>query len=129
MKEKHHLAALQLAIMQVLWERGEATVACVRKALNKTRPLAHTTIGTMLAKMERNGQVHHRAQGKFNIYRPAIQQQNVRRSMVSNLAASLFAGDVTQMVSHLLDGRDVSREELARLKSLIREKEAEHDGK
>jgi len=129
MKEKHHLAELQLAIMQVLWEHGEATVAGVRKALHKTRPLAHTTIGTMLAKMELNGQVHHRVEGKFNIYRPAIQQRNVRRSMVSKLAASLFAGDVTQMVSHLLDGRDVSPEELARLKSLIRQKEAEHDGK
>ena len=54
MKEKHQLAALQLAIMQVLWERGEATVADVRNALKETRPLAHTTIGTMLAKMKRN---------------------------------------------------------------------------
>jgi BlaI family transcriptional regulator, penicillinase repressor len=128
MKEKHQLAELQLAIMQVLWEHGEATVASVRQALSKTRPLAHTTIGTMLTKMERNGQVVHRVDGKFNVYRPAIQQQTVRRSMVSKLAASLFAGDVTQMVSHLLDGRDVSREELARLKALIRQKEVEHDG-
>jgi predicted transcriptional regulator len=129
MKEKHHLAALQLAIMEVLWERGEATVAQVREALKKARPLAHTTVGTMLTKMERNGQVRHRADGKVNVYRPAVRKEKVRRSMVSNLAASLFAGDVTQMVSHLLDGRDVSREELARLKSLIRQKEAEHDGK
>jgi BlaI family transcriptional regulator, penicillinase repressor len=129
MKEKHHLAALQLAIMEVLWERGEATVAQVREALKNARPLAHTTVGTMLTKMERNGQVRHRADGKVNVYRPAVRKEKVRRSMVSNLAASLFAGDVTQMVSHLLDGRDVSREELARLKSLIRQKEAEHDGK
>ena len=45
--------------------------------------------------------------------------------MVSDLVARLFANDVTQMVSQLLDGREVSLEELARLKSLIREKEAE----
>jgi BlaI family transcriptional regulator, penicillinase repressor len=128
MKEKHHLAELQLAIMQVLWDRGEATVAGVRQALKNTRPLAHTTIGTMLAKMELKGQVRHRVEGKFHVYRPAIQQRHVRRSMVANLAARLFAGDLTQMVSHLLDGRDVSREELDRLKSLIRQKEAEHDG-
>lgn len=128
MKQKHHLASLQLAIMQVLWERGEATVAEVREALKETRPLAHTTVGTMLAKMERNGQVRHRIDGKFHIYRPAIQQRNVRRSMLSDLATRLFAGDVTQMVSHLLDGREVSRDELARLKSLIQQKEAEHNG-
>lgn len=129
MKKKHLLASLQLAIMQVLWDRGEATVAEVREALSSTRPLAHTTIGTMLAKMERNGQVRHRVEGKFNVYRPAIQEQNVRRSMVADLATRLFAGDVAQMVSHLLDGREVSPEELARLKSLIRQKEAEHDAR
>jgi BlaI family penicillinase repressor len=84
-KQKHHLASLQLAIMDVLWERNEATVAEVREALKKTRPLAHTTVGTMLAKMERNGQVRHRTDGKANIYRPTVQKEKVRRSMVADL--------------------------------------------
>jgi predicted transcriptional regulator len=123
---KHQLAALQLAIMQVLWERGEATVADVREALHKSRPLAHTTIGTMLAKMERNGQVRHRAEGRVNIYRAAVQREKVRRSMLADLTARLFSGDLAEMVSHLLDSRDVSAEELARLKELIREKEGRH---
>ena len=82
---KHQLATLQLAIMQVLWERGEATVADVREALHKSRPLAHTTVGTMLAKMERNGQVRHRSDGRVNIYRAAVQRENVRRSMLADL--------------------------------------------
>jgi predicted transcriptional regulator len=127
MKEKHQLAELQLAIMHVLWARGEATVAEVREALSQTRPLAHTTVGTMLSKMERNGQVRHRAEGKVNIYRPAVQKEKVRRSMVSDLASRLFAGDLTEMVSHLLDSRKVSPDELARLKALIRQKEEAGD--
>jgi predicted transcriptional regulator len=45
--------------------------------------------------------------------------------MVADLAGRLFQGDVTEMVSHLLDGCDVSRDELIRLKSLIRQKERE----
>jgi len=123
---KHQLATLQLAIMQVLWERGEATVSEVREALQKSRPLAHTTIGTMLAKMERNGQVRHRAEGRVNVYRAAVQREKVRRSMLADLTARLFGGDLTEMVSHLLDTRDVSAEELARLKELIQEKEGRH---
>ena len=111
--------------MQVLWERGEATVANVREALSQSRPLAHTTVGTMLAKMERNGQVKHRSDGRVNIYRPAIRQEQVSQSMVADLATRLFAGDVTEMVCHLLDGCDVSPEELARLRELIRQKEKE----
>jgi|HubBroStandDraft_6_1064221.scaffolds.fasta_scaffold21392_2 BlaI family penicillinase repressor len=126
-KQRHHLAALQLAIMDVLWERNEATVAEVREALRKKRPLAHTTVGTMLAKMERNGQVRHRTDGKVNIYRPAVQKEKVRRSMVVDLATRLFAGDLAEMVSHLLDSRDVTPDELARLKALIRAKEEAAD--
>jgi predicted transcriptional regulator len=121
----HQLAALQLAIMRVLWERGEATVADVREDLHDDRPLAYTTIATMLAKMERKGYVAHRIEGRAHIYRPAIDQEKVSRSMVTDLADRLFAGDVTQMVAHLLAGCDVDAEELARLKALIRQREQE----
>lgn len=125
MNEKDRPAALQLAIMQVLWERGEASVADVRDALEAERPLAYTTVATMLTKMERKGQVTHRIEGRAHIYRPVIGRDRVSRSMVSDLVHRLFAGDVTQMVSHVLDDHDVSPEEIARLKKLIRAKERE----
>ncbi len=129
MATKHHLAELQLAIMHVLWDLKEATVAEVREVLAPARPLAYTTVATMLSKMEGNGQVMHRSEGRVLVYRPAIRRETVSRSMVADLAERLFAGDVTQMVSHLLDGCTVSSDELARLRKLIREKEKEaHDG-
>lgn len=126
MRKNSQLAALQLAIMRVLWERSEATVADVREALlAEGRELAYTTVATMLAKMERKGQVTHRAEGKAFVYRPALGQEQVSRSMVTDLATRLFGGDVTLMVSHLLDGCELSSDELARLKALIRRKEKE----
>lgn len=125
MSQKHQLARLQLAIMQVLWDHEEATVAAVRDALEDDRPLAYTTVATMLTKMERNGQVAHRTEGRVHIYRPILHRESVSQSMVTDLAGRLFRDDVTEMVSHLLDGCDVSREELARLKTLIRKKERE----
>jgi predicted transcriptional regulator len=125
MGRKHQLATLQLSIMQVLWDRGEATVAEVREALEADRPLAHTTIATMLTKMERNGQVAHRTEGRVLVYRPAVKKDAVSRSMVADLVTRLFAGNVTEMVSHLLDDCEVSADELARLKQLIRDKERE----
>ena len=121
---KDQLASLQLAIMRVLWESGEASVAEVRQVLAGTgRDLAYTTVATMLVKLEKKGQVTHRAEGKAFLYRPAVQQDSVSRSMVTDLAQRLFAGDVTRMVSHLLDGCEVSAEELARLKQLIQQRE------
>ena len=125
MNRKHQLANLQLAIMQVLWDLGEATVAQVREALERDPPLAYTTVATMLTKMERNGQVAHRQEGRVLVYYPALGQQAVRRSMVSDLATRLFRGDVTQMVSHLLDGCPIDAQELAELQTMIRQKESE----
>lgn len=129
MTENHHLARLQLAIIQVLWDRKEAKVAEVQEALKPDRDLAYTTVGTMLAKMEVNGQVDHRSEGRSNIYRPLIQQTEVSHTMVSDLAERLFQGDVSQLMCSLLDGCEVSSEELTRLKKLIRDKEKElHNG-
>jgi BlaI family transcriptional regulator, penicillinase repressor len=122
---KHRLADLQLAIMHVLWDRGEATVSEVQKALQPARPLAYTTVGTMLSKMEGNGQVAHRVEGRVNVYRATLPREKVSRSMVSDLAQRLCAGDITKLVCHLLDECSVSREELAALKKLIRQKEQE----
>ena len=127
MIRKQHLAELQMAIMQVLWDREEANVAEVRKELLPERQLAYTTVGTMLTKMENNGQVDHRSDGRVNIYRASIGPAQVKRTMLSDLAARLFSGSVTDVVCHLLDGRPVSRDELAELRKLIQDKETELD--
>lgn len=125
MGDQLQLAPLQLAIMQVLWELGEASVGQVRQALLPDRELAHTTVGTMLAKMEANGQVDHRTKGRSNIYRPLIAQADVSTNMVSDLTERLFHGDVSRLMCSLLDGCEVSSDELHQLKKLIRDKERE----
>ena len=125
MSKKHQLARLQLAIMQVLWDLGEASVSAVQQALKPERDLAYTTVGTMLAKMEANGQVSHDTEGRSNIYRALLPRETVSQSMVADLAERLFRGDVSQLMCSLLDGSDVSSEELSQLKKLIRQKEKE----
>jgi len=126
MSKKNQLASLQLAIMRILWQKEEATVGDVRDELAaEGRELAYTTVATMLAKMDRKGHVGHRAGGKAFVYYPVLRQEQVSRSMVADLAERLFSGDVPLMVSHLLDGCELSNDELARLKALIRKKEQE----
>jgi BlaI family penicillinase repressor len=119
----HHLGDLQLAILRVLWSRGEATVADVHEALEPERGLALTTIATMLTKLEKKGVVDHRAEGRRFIFRPRIDERQVRRSMVSELTSQLFRGDVTALVNHLLSEHEIDAGELARVKSLIAARE------
>lgn len=113
------LGDLQLAIMRILWRRGDATVADVHEELHPDRPLAPTTVATMLTKMERKGVVQHHAEGRRFVYRPTVTEDQVKRSMVTELAERLFKGDLTKLVSHLLTTADVDRRELDELRRLI----------
>lgn len=115
------LGDLQLAILQVLWERSEATVAEVHQALLEERGLAPTTIATMLTKMERKGMVAHREEGRRFVYRPEMSEVKVQRTMLRDLTARVFEGDVTALVSRLLDSEEIDREELAAIRQMIEE--------
>jgi predicted transcriptional regulator len=119
MEASHQLGDLQLAIMRVLWNRGDSTVAEVHEALADERGLALTTIATMLMKMEKKGVVSHRADGRRFIYGPRVSEDQVRRTMVAGLTAQLFGGDVTALVSHLLAEHEIEAGELADLRERI----------
>lgn len=120
----HHLGELQLAIMRVLWDEGEATVARVVEALPPDKRRAPTTIATMLTKLEKRGVVDHRAEGRQFVYRPLVEEAVVTRSMVSDLTERLFAGDAGALVSHLLREAEIHEPELDRLRRLIAERQA-----
>lgn len=125
------LTELQLDIMGVLWERGEATAVEVREALRPERELAPTTVATLLSRLEKKGLVTHRTEGRQYVYRAAVEEARVRRSVVSEfteMADRLFDGDVAELVTHLLAGRDVGADDLARVREMIERREAELRG-
>lgn len=128
MRRMHQLGELQLAIMRILWERGEATVALVHQALEQERALALTTIATMLSKMEKKGIVEHRSEGRLFVYVPRVSEEEVHRSMVAELTDRLFEGKASLLVSHLLSKQEIDPRELAEIRRLI-EKHARKEGK
>jgi predicted transcriptional regulator len=118
---RFRLGDLQLRIMRVLWSSGPATVAQVQEHL-EGEPLAYTTVATMLRKMEDRGLVGHRKNQRRFVYRATVSEQDVTRSMADDLVDRVFEGSLADAVSHLLEIREVSREELTRLEQLIRER-------
>jgi predicted transcriptional regulator len=115
------LTDLQFAIMRILWERAEATVLEVQTGLRPERDLAQTTIATLLSRLEKRGVVEHRLDGRQFVYRPLVTEQEVRRSMVSELTALLFDGSSAALMSHLLHSRDIDPGDLDRVKRMIEE--------
>ncbi len=85
MPDRHQLTELQLAILRILWERGEATVQDIWEALHPERGLAQTTVATMLSRLERRGVVTRRAQARQYHYKAAVTEEEVQHSMVGEL--------------------------------------------
>lgn len=127
MQRPLRLGDLQVAILRVLWDAGEATVQRVTESLEGKRR-APTTIATMLTKMEKRGLVDHRVDGRQFVYRASVSEPDVTRTMVAELTERLFEGDVSALVSHLLKSEEIDRDELVRLRALIVERERKERG-
>ena len=125
MSEQHALSGLQLAIMRVIWNRGEATVVDVQEALREERGLALTTIATMLKRLEARGVVVHRMEGRQFVYRALVTEDLVKSSMVGQLTTRLFEGDPLALVNHLITEYEIDPGDLPRLARLIEEAEAD----
>jgi BlaI family transcriptional regulator, penicillinase repressor len=119
------LTAPQLEIMKVLWERSEATVVEIQHALHATRPLAATTIATLLSRLEKRGLVTYRTEGRQYVYRAVLQEQDAQQHALVEMTQELFAGDVPTMVSQLLSSHELRPGDLARVRALIEAKEQE----
>ena len=122
------LTDLQMALMEVLWDRGEATVADVQASLLEERGLAMTTVATLLSRLEKRGVVAHRNEGRQYVFKPLVSRDVVCDSMVSALTDRLFQGDVTALLSHLLTESAISPGDLAQVRKMIERKTEKQHG-
>ncbi len=119
------LTAPQLAVLRVLWERSEATVAEMQRALHADRPLAATTIATLLSRLEKRGIVAYRTEGRQYVYRALLSERDAQQHALVEVTKGLFEGDIATMVSQLLSSHELRPGDLARVKSLVEAKEQE----
>jgi BlaI family transcriptional regulator, penicillinase repressor len=113
------LSQAQLEIMNVVWERGDVTVADVWKALSEHRKVARNTILTMLARLEEKGWLRRDAQGHAHRYRAAVPREATMGTMIKNLVETAFGGSAEGLMMALLQGRGVSKEEAVAIRSMI----------
>lgn len=118
-EEPVSLSALQLSLMRVLWDAGQATVAEVVQAVRDERALAHTTVSTLLTRLEKRGVVAAERDGRQIIYRPLVSESQVRQSMVSGLLTTLFEGRASDLLSHLIKRDEIAPDDLARIRQLL----------
>lgn len=109
---------LQLRIMQALWQKKRATAREITDVLSAFEPIAHSTVQTLLRRLERRGAIGHDEKDATFEYYPLVKNERVVKQMLQELLDRMFAGSPQGMVSYLLKNRYVTPEELKGLSEL-----------
>jgi len=123
-KKSPNLTDAELRLMDVLWEKGEATVSDVADALPKNPALAYSTVLTTLRILEHKGFVRHTKDGRAFVYHPLVGREQARESAVRHLVRRFFENSPELLMLNLLDGKKVDASELRRLRQKIEEAES-----
>ncbi len=112
----------ELAILQILWERGPSTVKELHRALAGDRDLPYTTVLSALQAMHEKGLVTRDTTSRQHIYTPTLEEGHARSTLVEDLVAKAFKGSAMDLVVHALDSERTTPEDLERLRKLINAK-------
>ncbi len=112
--------------MRALWKLGEARVPDVRRVLEWDRPLAYTTVMTVLSRLVEKGFLQREKEGRFYVYRPLIERHRVAGTALRGVVDRFFDGLGRGAVAHLLAEDDsLDDADLAELERLIRRRRQE----
>ncbi len=109
----------ELAILEVLWHRGEATVRQVYEALRDELPIVQNTVQAFLRTMTDKGLVIHRIEGRSFVYRAAVAPEATRASLLNRVLQRAYDGALDRLVEGAIGLTPPTSEELARLRALL----------
>lgn len=120
MTDSVKLSDQQYQLMQVLWHLGEGSAKVVQAQLPHLG-LAHTTIATILTRLEKKGVLTSRTEGRERVFVPTVSEGTARRSMISSLVSTLFKGDDRQLLAHLVKESDLRQDDLEEIQKMLAE--------
>lgn len=103
-KPERLLPPLELEVMKVLWVLGQATVGQVQLEMRPTRPLAYTTVMTLLDRLARKGAVTRRKQGRGYLYEVALSRQVALERALDRFVHDFFGGSRERLMVYLRAG-------------------------
>ena len=103
-RNKRLLPPLELEAMKALWLLGEGTVRDVQAEMNRRRPLAYTTVMTLLDRLARKGAVSRRKLGRAHLYEPLVSKRTALELAVDRLALDFFDGSRDRLQAYLGGG-------------------------
>jgi BlaI family penicillinase repressor len=109
----------ELEILQVLWDRGQATVREVHEELASIKDAGYTTTLKLMQIMFEKGIVKRDDSSKTHIYQPNVSRESTQKQLVGKMVNSLFGGSSTQLVMQALGNANPSKDELDEIQKML----------
>jgi predicted transcriptional regulator len=122
-KSEGKLTDAELEIMHVVWELDGGTVRQVHELLNQQRPLAYTTVMTMMNILEEKGHLTRRKEGRAYRYQPVRPKSQVISGMIDDFVGRVFEGSAAPLIVSLVKDKKISKKDLDEIARMIRETE------
>ncbi len=120
-EKKVKLPDSELEVMQVLWALpAPAPRAKVEEAMEKVRPMAQTTLLTLLTRLAEKGFVRIEKQGRSSVYTPLVAREDYQARQSKRFFDQLFGGNMTAFAS-ALTASGIPKEDLDELRRLLEE--------
>lgn len=123
-RKSETLTEAELRLMEVLWQKGSATVQQVLDALPEKPALAYNSVLTTIRVLENKGYVEHTKDGRAHVYVPVMERQEARRSEIRHLVTRFFKDSHELLVLNILEDEGIEAKELKRLRQLLQHREA-----
>ena len=115
------LTEAELRIMNVLWERGPATVHEVLAALPEKPPLAYNSVLTIIRILEKKEYVKHAKDKRAHVYAARVDKKDATRSEVRRLVSRFFGDSHEMLVLNIMEENSMDADDLARVRQLLEE--------
>ncbi len=113
------LTEAELRLMEVLWQKGPATVQEVLENLPEKEPLAYNSVLTTIRILEKKGYVKHVKDGRAFVYSPLVERKDATRSEISRLVNRFFGNSHELLVLNILEDHGMDTAELNRLRTML----------
>jgi predicted transcriptional regulator len=109
----------ELEILKILWESGPTELKTIRDGLQAERPVATTTVATMLGVMLEKGLVRRTNGPRGYRWSAAMSRESAARSMLGKIVDRMFDGSASLLVAHLIEDGKLSDAERKKIESLL----------
>lgn len=115
------LTEVELELMSIIWSLNKGTIKDVVSHLSKERPLAYTTVATVLKVLEQKGFLECHKSSYAHVFVPIVTKSDYESACIDHMVANVFDGEPVALVQRLLMAKKLQLDDIQAIKEALKQ--------